>query len=619
MNITSKFTAALAALAILAGCSDDDKLGGQTPGTDPVGQNAYMKISIADVNSAASKSTSTPEEDNGFKYGNYDEHKVAHAQFFFFDEGGQFVLEGSVVDPSFTDQGLPADHNVEYMGKDNILVLEDLTGKGWPKYMLTVLNAPDFTPETTLTATAEKLDTYTRTLSVAPEAGGSKEEAACMVMSTSAYFHDGDGDVANHSNTYPYVTVLEPDDFKLTPEDAVASAGAVKVYVERLAAKVQVSVDAEPAVTIGSGDDARYLYKLTESVAGDLNDQGGSASANTQLYLEVVGWSLNGTATKAHMSKQLLPSWRATAPFTAWNVPAFFRSYWAKGALYDTRAFAEGNEMPDVTANPAEPGLVYGTFAANTLKSGEFAYCNEHTSAAASLFMTDADGNANVVANQTTHVILKTRICDVAGNPISMIRYHNVLYTQDAYIKYMLTKIENGNKANLNFYIFTGSDAADKEHYKQVDHTAFELQADGSGLTGHITLKAKTGLTLYKDNDGTMELTTVAALQEAIDGVQPGLDSDYPAISYNSGMNVYYIPVEHIAATAAQKEIVEGYYGVVRNHWYRMNINSFSHVGHGVFDPDEKVKAEEAENPLYYLGVNINILSWKIVDQSVDL
>ncbi len=618
MNTISRLTLGLAAAAMLAGCSDDEKFGGQEPVIDPVGQSAYMKISIADVNSIAGKSTSTPTEDNGFKYGSYNEHKVAHAQFFFFDEGGQYVLEGSVVDPSFTDQGLPADHNVEYMGKDNILVLEDLTGKGWPKYMITVLNAPDFTPETTLAATAAKLDTYSRTLSVMTEDGSGKEDAACMVMSTSAYFDGTD----HHTNTYPYVTELDEDDFKLTPELAVASGNAVKVYVERLAAKVQLYVDAEPDKTLTDG---RKLYKLDESVAGKPNDEGGNTEASTDLYLEVIGWSLNGTATKAHMSKQLLAGWQSAAPFTAWNVPAFHRSYWAKGALYDDRAFAEGNEMPDVTeaiaTNPDALGLVYGTFNANTRKAGEYDYCNEHTSAAASLFVTDADGNNNVLPNQTTHVILKTRICDDAGNAIDMIRYHNVLYTEEAYINYMLSKIENGSKDNLNFYTFTGTDADDKTHYKQIDATAFEPAADGSGLTGHITLKAKAGLTLYSwdATTGKMVSADVTALQTAMDAVQPAVDSDYPAVSYNDGMNVYYIPVEHQAAAADKGKIVEGYYGVVRNHWYRMNISSFTHVGHGVFDPDEKVKSDKEEDPLYYLGVNINILSWKIVDQSVEL
>ncbi|MCM1256219.1 MAG: Mfa1 fimbrilin C-terminal domain-containing protein, partial [Duncaniella sp.] len=88
------------------------------------------------------------------------------------------------------------------------------------------------------------------------------------------------------------------------------------------------------------------------------------------------------------------------------------------------------------------------------------------------------------------------------------------------------------------------------------------------------------------------------------------------AEGYKDGMSVYYVPVKHDSSLANN---VEGYYGVVRNHWYNISINSISKVGHGVFNPDEALVPDEAEDVLYYLGVNINILAWKIVNQNEDL
>ena len=607
-----------AAIALLASCSNDELLNDEpTPAVPetplPEGGTAYMKINISDVNSPngmGTYSTEYPSEDSGFKYGDYSEHRVASAKFLFFDEAGTFVLEGNVADPNFGSDGLPAtpDHNVEYIGKDNILVLEKLTEKGWPKYMITVLNAPDFTPEATMQATAEKLDTYYRNLLVKPENGGDKTTESCMVMSTSSYF----GESTNHEDAYPYATTLVADNFKLTPAEAQADANAVKIYVERLAAKVELNLGLSESITVNG----RKLYKLAQTVAGDPNEDGGSSTADTELYLDVLGWSLSATATKSHMSKQLLSDWATTDPYTGWNEASRFRSYWAKSALYSTNAYDEANLMPDMTgvANPGL-GLVYTTFNNNIKTVGSFDYCNELTSSANNIFTKDSEGRDRVDASQATHVVLKTRVCDKDGNPIDMISYHGVLYTTEHYKNYMLNKIQNGDPANLNFYTLISEDT-----YSQVDANAFEVKSDNSGKTGHITLKVKAGITLYaKQPDGTFASANAADLQAKMDAVQPGVTSNNPAVNFNNGANVYYIPIEHYAPSATITAS-EGYYGVVRNHWYRLTISSFSHVGHGVFDPEnETLKPEGPEDILYYLGVNINILSWKIVNQNVPL
>lgn len=624
MNRLSKLFAGFAAIALFAACSNDDIIDEQgaqpVNPIPPVGGTAYMKINIADVNSVpGGRSVSTdPTDPDSFQDGNFDEHKVANAKFFFFDENGIFVQEGSVQDPNFGEDD-PADVNVEYIGKNNILVLEDLTEKGWPKYLITVLNAPDFVPESTIKATAEKLDNYYHSLEVYDKDGNNKAESNCMVMSTSSYFNAD----KNHNDAYPYATLLDESNFKLTPEEAVANANAVKIYVERLAAKVELSVGAESSLTI----DGRNLYKLTQTVAGDPNNEGGSTAATTDLYLEVLGWDLSGTATRSHMSKQLKSDWNNNAPFAAWNDAPHFRSYWAKSALYNDNSYGDANKMPDVTDSNDENelGLVYTTFGKDPVASsnaiGAYDYCNELTSSAANIFTKDSENRSRVVSSQTTHVVLKTRICDKNGEAIDMVSYHGVLYLESAYINYVLNKIKNGDSKNLNFYTFTGTDENDKSHYKQVDSNFFKLEKDASGKTGHvhIVIKDKT-VKLYADNGSAMAEANVADLETKLNDNQPAADSNYPAVSYKGGANVYYIPIEHYAAVDANADkAVEGYYGVVRNHWYKLNISSFSKVGHGVFDPDEKLFQDEAEDPLYYLGVNINILSWKIVNQDVPL
>ena len=162
MKKVSRLLASFAAIAMLSACSSEEPMdGGKQPvgPNGPVGDTAYMKISIGDVNDVYGAPASKSSDLGNYEDGIENEHAVTSAQFFFFDGTGTFVLKGKMVNPNFKEDD-PIDENIEYMGSDNILVLEGLTEKGWPEYMITVLNDPNFAPESTIEATAKKLASY---------------------------------------------------------------------------------------------------------------------------------------------------------------------------------------------------------------------------------------------------------------------------------------------------------------------------------------------------------------------------------------------------------------------------------------------------------------------------
>lgn len=610
MKKVSRIFAGLAAVALFSACSSEEPVdGGKQPGGDkPAHDTAYMKISISDVNdNPAARSSDLGDYEDGV----LSEHKVHDAQFFLFDDNGIFVYKAQMTNPGFAEDD-PVNENIEYVGTDNILVVDGLTEKGWPTHMITVLNAPDFTPESTIAATAEKLANYKQSI----DGASGKEDY--MVMSTSSYFSTaGKGD-KNHDNAYPYATKLETTDFYTTPELAQNSANTVKIYVERLAAKVQLFLADEIAnksTYTDSEGKSHDIYKLTQTVAGDPNnEENPSDKATTDLYIEVLGWNLSATANKAYMSKQLSAGWASAAPFQGgWDNPEYFRSFWAKSALYGTTA-------ANVTGSTAADalGLVYTTFGTNSKELGGYDYCNENTNDADHIFDTNNNDEQSVLTAQTTHVVLKTRVCDKDGNDIDLVNYHGVLYLESAYVQYVLDKIQNGNVDNLNFYT-----KVNDSQYKQVGPDFFDLKLDGSGNTAQVNVivKDETATLYSKDADGNMSdgstsAALMASLKAKLAANQPDATSTYQATSYREG-NVYYIPIEHKGVTANKGK--EGYYGVVRNHWYRLNITSFSKVGFGVFSPDEVLIPQGPQDPLYYLGVNISVLSWKIVSQNVPL
>ena len=83
---------------------------------------------------------------------------------------------------------------------------------------------------------------------------------------------------------------------------------------------------------------------------------------------------------------------------------------------------------------------------------------------------------------------------------------------------------------------------------------------------------------------------------------------------WHDGLTYYYTDIEHFGA-----DDTKGKYGVVRNHVYEISINSVVGLGTPVLKTDEVIIPQKPENVDTYIAAQINILSWRIVKQSVDL
>ncbi len=87
---------------------------------------------------------------------------------------------------------------------------------------------------------------------------------------------------------------------------------------------------------------------------------------------------------------------------------------------------------------------------------------------------------------------------------------------------------------------------------------------------------------------------------------------------YNNGLMYYSIPIEHLG-TQTGESLAEGDYGIVRNHWYDITINSISHLGKGITDEEEVIVPDPEAPTYYYVDASINVNSWNIITQSADL
>ena len=90
---------------------------------------------------------------------------------------------------------------------------------------------------------------------------------------------------------------------------------------------------------------------------------------------------------------------------------------------------------------------------------------------------------------------------------------------------------------------------------------------------------------------------------------------------YALGRMYYYAPIYHaatgLAATGAAPEKV-GDIGVVRNHWYKLTVNSLLKPGIPVTDPSQPI-IPNIDPSDRYLGLEIHVLPWHLVNQTVTL
>ncbi|MCM1137692.1 MAG: Mfa1 family fimbria major subunit [Muribaculum sp.] len=622
---------------VFAACSSNEPMDApenpETPGNDV----SFLSVSITAPSGASSRTT----EDGGYEPSwNVDkEHKVTSADFYFFQSNGSYAFNATAELGDLTQNGTNGDKpNIEYICR-RILVLNGVKNKDYPEYLITVLNKPnDFNPGPTLDATTKAL---TAMVNDNPENG--------FVMTTSSFIGDNKANTSSedlrHDVKY-FTTKLNPSDFKTSITDA-NSADPVEIYVERLKAKVSLVLLEEKDNTYTDNSNQVY-YKVSSTLGGGNNATGSDGNqSQVDFYIKVIGWNLNATAQKSYMSKILDP-WKdkVSSLWSGWNKPDDWRSFWAQSWTYGI------NDVDQSKLNYVEAKEVanstLGTSNEN-LSKPNYVYCFEHTNSPDKIFqsvdggsLTDVNDENKSVAVKTalvTHVVLHTQIymksedgtMKPAGN---LVQYMGVLYTADSFKNLLLNSLKA--KGNLNFWLKTSADGATTETWKEIDNSFIVISRNDAAnhKLGEIaiTAKAKDGVTVYQqsvDASGNKSYTPYTSenfestLQSALDAALAENNKDgknnNPVGSDGNSDAFYYIPIEHYAP-AGQTQAIEGYYGVVRNHWYTLSVKSFKKIGHLVFDPkndDTPVIPEGPEDPLYYVGAKINILSWKVVNQTI--
>ena len=355
-----------------------------------------------------------------------------------------------------------------------------------------------------------------------------------------------------------YATPLAITDFKETAIEATNNP--VQVYVERVAAKVRVKTP---------NDVTEHKFALLKAGGGEYKVK--VEGVETQVYAKITGWELYNDYQESYLLKKIegLPAYNDEFNGFYWNSPSNHRSYWAKSLT----GFNDTLSYNSITGYP-------------NLK-----YCGENTNS-------PLDGDDRTLRTQ---VVLKAEL-QANGQPIEIARWHGNDYIGKENLIIAVTN------TLVNTYYTRTLDPVDSTYiYNPI--TTNDLKTVVGSTLGeeeyevYVQLKENTEK-WYKRNGSDFAVITCENLNNELKGIIG------EALLYEGGKTYYFTDIKHLGNT----------YGVVRNHIYDININSITGLGTPVVSGNPVIVTPEVpEDNATYVAAQINILSWRLITNNVDL
>lgn len=394
------------------------------------------------------------------------------------------------------------------------------------------------------------------------------------------------------SETFIYGNV--PGDFKVTTlapitvyNNKATAEGAEKdnpIYVERVVAKTQVKIG-------GSSTDGSL------DVTSDV-----TAYQGAKVQFE--GWKLQNTNKKYYPVRKVTDAtiadwedWAAFAPSTsisAGNNRFFgttakpYRTYWGIDPNYSANTSDDYNV---VKTEPTWNDVGY------TGKESKIEYCLENTTTAKTM-----------ENDRLTSVILKgifTPSGAQQGDDFFLINNTSAIYDEEDFLAVATAALEDENalESGASLQLNTGlTSGADITTWKEVQN----LLVISSGTSAKLT-----------ENQATAILNS-SAIGGSIKYYQGGVTYYYATVIRH--FDESEAPLGSVSITSADNYAEAdhlGRYGVLRNNWYELTINSVSGPGEpeipdgGGTNPPDKTAS--------YINCEINVLSWTMRSQGVEL
>lgn len=581
--------------AMTASCSSNNDLvngGGNGSGENETGVS-YASFSINLPTTRGTRAGSAPEFNQGSDY----EYKVNDATLLIFKKGeptkeGETTKEGDYTFVESAELGSMAPWQKPNPDETGVTTHAKITAKlnnvdktdGY--YALVLLNnGTGDNVKVTLPKKGDKFSAWNVDTN-------KDKEATNEIANTNNGFYMANAPLFKDNNV---TTLVAIDKDKIYPtEEQAAKSAATDVYVERGLAKVTLSTGTATGKTDDNG-----AYKVADGAYKD--DK-----------VTINNWALDVTNKKTFpihnvdgLATDYKDIWSNTATASTINsannqrfvdnkATLAQRVYWGKDPNYDKSDLCS-TEDADMKALKAEFNYVANKDV--TAEPSKPLYCLENT------FNLD-----NMMQGQTTRVVFKATY-----KPASLPEGETTFY-----------------KIGKNTAIWREADLD-----KEIKAAVASVVSGAAGKTT-VTLNAKgNDITAAGTHYITADNITVTGVETISDenikaiNTQLGLkESEKVGIStYADGESYYIARIKHFgddltswkSGQSYDKNNLEflGRYGVLRNNWYELTVNSVSGPGYPSV-PEVKPNTPDDEDDKY-INVSVKILDWAKRSQSVDL
>lgn len=659
----NKLALALMATLALAGCKDKDSELMTTPDKKTEGTEYCLNAQLI-LPELAGTRADQPEFTNGDPKEWYV--KGSQVYFEFFDENEQRI---GVRTPN-TSWSDPNDPSTEGESVTRTSAEITISGQLKPKYVVVYLNVPDEEYSNLRRLTMKNLQTgmvsydvqgdqhafrpgraYLGDENSNEKATFAKMPVAFRNMMKSYYANtDGNGSFIMMNSTYEeggkIIRAVDISEYLYeagTTKEQMTEKQlkGVDIYVERVVAKVNTSINLKSGAKAKDVTPAGSDTRIFEVPQMEGSQKPGS------MYVEFQGWQLNGT------NKSFIPLKDIGEPGDllkmsgngAVAVSGQGRSYWAYDLNYrpghgDYLVNSEfynnngWNYKPDV-----RPALNYYTLsnmeALTFGKGGELGqadYCFENTMVGAN------DGGVGLVNSPeaVTHVLVRAQYKKKSGDSFvnipageNIYRWGKTIYEESEILALALQHL----KAVFGDYAKDLTVADIKLVHNNKDFNARE------DVKSHIICEKLIGKTYaslirpetvtvpaadtYRATEQTGEHQSIAYYKGDVTEAVMGAATLY---TFERGICYYSVPLRHFPELGHGQT---GYHGVVRNHWYQVNIEDIIEFGHPATpgdpnnpgdpnkpgndnggDPGKPIIPEDIQDDDYALNATIKVNAW---------
>lgn len=589
MKFFRSYSLALAGALMLGACSSSDDLkdGGATANE----AKSYIAVNIKSVGTTGAGTRADYTQGGGtYEDGTANEGAISKVRFFFFNsDGSAYIMKGTEVNYKELDASVTSaeenDHLQTIEGKTTAMLVIEGETKTAPAYMIAVVNPQTLTKlENKAYRESQLRDEFTDKcfVKIATDGTGNKQYGG-FVMSNSVYAENGARVCASSVSGH------------VEAKSDAATKNPVDIYVERVVAKATTNVNTDKGweqIASAGADNGKYKIKV-----GKINID---AEHEKDVYAVVQGWGLADENGTAELEKQIDVSsnnWTSTTlGIDPWTTPDYHRCFWSASVPFTPSSGSNPIVNHAFSAFTTPFGTTPLYTCPNTLSYEEFKASNNYE---------------KPYDNTLTKVLVAAKLVyyddDNNSHPADICKYRGIqILGADNVLRQV---------------------AKDHSEYWTVDPTnpskhvllaPTDLEYTREDLAGSTTDKLKsyevrpvlkTSVKVYKkESDGSFETT------DSNDELN-ALLAQSPVQVRKDGMTYYFTPIRHLA----QKKTEMGYYGVVRNHSYRITINTISGFGTPVYNPDEVIDPVIPKDTETYLAARINVLSWRVVTSSVDL